>query len=273
MAQSDLDALEQDVESARMRLAEDMARWRDPATMSEFKDTVVRRATSMKDEVLREVSDTATHTAESLWSDIQQRAKANPWAAIAIAAGLTWHLVRHPPISSALMGFGLISLLRTDRSSGPSPMVTNAVEYGGRTREWAETATRNLKQWGQEAEIHAEDALTGAQEALGRTEEVLNQTWRATADIATRGAEAGKRAFQDTEIRDRVLLGAAVLAVGSALVMALRSRSEIVEAWPTAPHRSRTLSDAATHVHRLPHSAEGELTSAPEGHSGDVLRG
>src|ERR1051326_4293402 len=223
MAQSDLDALEQDVESARMRLAEDMARWRDPATMSEFKDTVVQKATSMKDEVLREASDTATHTAESLWSDIQQRASANPWAAIAIAAGLTWHLVRHPPISSALIGFGIISLLRTDRSSAPSPMVTNAVEYAGRTREWAETATHNLQQWGREAEIHAKDALAGAQETLGRTEEVLNQTWSATADIATRGAEAGKRALQEAEIRDRVLLGAAVLAVGSALVMAWRN--------------------------------------------------
>jgi hypothetical protein len=273
MAQSDLDALEQDVESARMRLAEDMARWRDPATMSEFKDTVVRRATSMKDEVIREASDTATHTAESLWSDIKQRASANPWAALAIAAGLTWHLVRHPPISSALIGFGLISLLRTNRSSPPSPMTTNAVEYAEKTREWAGTATRNLKQWGQEAEVHAEDALASAREALGRTEEVLNQTWRATTDVASRGAAAGKRAFQDTESRDQVLLGAAVLAVGGALVMALRSRGEMVEAWPTVPDRSRTLSDAATHLQGLSHSAEGELTSAPDGHSGDVLRG
>src|ERR1051325_4919934 len=219
MAQSELDALEQDVESARMRLAEDMARWRDPATMSEFKDTVVRRATSMKDEVLREANDTATHTAESLWSDIQQRASANPWAAIAIAAGVTWHVVRHPPISSALIGCGLISLLRTNRSSPPSPMVTNAVEYVGRTREWTETATRTLKQWGQEAEIHAEGALAGAQDALGRTEEVFNQTWRATTEIATHGAAIGKRVLEDTEIRDGVLLGAAVLAIGGALAM------------------------------------------------------
>src|ERR1041385_6457816 len=112
MAQSDLDALEQDVESARMRLAEDMARWRDPATMSEFKDTVVRRATSMKDEVLREASDTATHSAESLWSDIQQRASANPWAAIAIAAGLNWPPVRHPPIPSDLHCVGHNRLIR-----------------------------------------------------------------------------------------------------------------------------------------------------------------
>ena len=273
MTRSDLDALEQDVESARVRLAGDMARWRDPATMSEFKDTIVRRATSMKDEVLREASDTATHTAESLWSDIQQRASANPWAAIAIAAGLTWHLVRHPPISSALIGFGVVSLLRTNRSSPPSPMVRNAVEYAGRTREWAETATRNLKKWEEEAETHAEDALAGSQEVLGRTEEVLNQTWRATADIAARGAEAGKRTLQEVEIRDRVLLGAAVLAVGGALVMALRSKDEIVEAWPAAPDRSHTLRDAATYVHGLPHSFEGGLTSAPEGHSGDVLRG
>ena len=69
MDQPDLDALEQDVESARVRLAEDITRWRDPATMSEFKDTVVRKATSIKDEVVREASDTATHTAEGLWSD------------------------------------------------------------------------------------------------------------------------------------------------------------------------------------------------------------
>ena len=160
------------------------------------------------------------------FAGLYQRASANPWAAIAIAAGLTWHLVRHPPISSALIGCGLISLLRTNRSSPPSPMVTNAVEYAGRTREWTETATRNLKEWGQEAEIHAEDALASAHEALGRTEEVLNQTWRATADMATRGAAAGKRALQDTEIRDRVLLGTAVLAVCGALVVALRSRGE-----------------------------------------------
>ena len=40
MDQPDLDALEQDVESARVRLAEDITRWRDPTAMAEFKDTV-----------------------------------------------------------------------------------------------------------------------------------------------------------------------------------------------------------------------------------------
>jgi hypothetical protein len=189
--------------------------------MSEFKDTVVRRATSMKDEVLREASDTASHTAESLWSDIKQRASANPWAALAIGAGLTWHLVRHPPISSALIGFGLFSLLRTDRSSPPSPTVTNAIEYAGRTREWAETSSRQIREL-------SEDAGDQAQETLGRAEEVLGEAWRTTNEIATRARALGERAVQDAEIRDGLLLGAAVLAIGGAMFIAMRRNGEAI---------------------------------------------
>lgn len=33
------------------------------------------------------------------------------------------------------------------------------------------------------------------------------------------------------------------------------------------------LAHAAKHAHEIPHLAEAELTSAPHGHSGDVLRG
>jgi ElaB/YqjD/DUF883 family membrane-anchored ribosome-binding protein len=227
MDQPDLDALEQDVESARVRLAEDITRWRDPAAMSEFKDTVVRKATSIKDEVVREASDTATHTAEGLWSDIQQRARANPWAALAIGAGLAWHLVRHPPISSALIGFGLVSLLRTDRSSAPSPLVTDAVEYAETAKEWAGTANRKIKEWREHAGGQAEEALTRSQEALGRAEELVGETWRTTTEIATRASAFGERAVRDAETRDGLLLGAAVLAVGGALFIALRSNGEM----------------------------------------------
>lgn len=250
MAERELDALEQDVEAARARLAEDIARWRDPATMSEFKDTVVRKATSIKDEVVREASDTATHTAEGLWSEIKQRASANPWAALAIGAGLTWHLVRHPPISSALIGFGLVSLLRTDRSSGPSPVVTNAVEYAGRTRDWAETGSRKIKEWRQEVEIQAEKALASAHEALGGPEEIVDEAWRSTTELVTRGSAIGQRAIRDAEARDKLLLGAAVLAVSGAVFIAMRKDggAATVEQQATAfPNRARL----GSHAYRL----------------------
>jgi hypothetical protein len=230
MDQPDLDALEQDVESARMRLAEDITRWRDPAAMSEFKDTVVRKATSIKDEVVREASDTATHTAEGLWSEIQQRARANPWAALAIGAGLTWHLVRHPPISSALIGIGLISLLRTDRSSAPSPLVTDAVEYAETAKEWAGTANRKIKEWRQDAGVQAKEALIRSQEGFGRAEEMLSDAWRTRTEIATRASALGERAVRDAETRDGLLLGAAVLAIGGAVFIAMRRDGEIGEA-------------------------------------------
>ena len=46
--------------------------------------------------------------------------------------------------------------------------------------------------------------------------------------------------------------------------------------FPTCRHCkgiSFELVHAAQHVGEIPHLAEGELTSAPKGHSGDVLRG
>jgi YjzC-like protein len=46
--------------------------------------------------------------------------------------------------------------------------------------------------------------------------------------------------------------------------------------FPTCRHCkgvSFELVHAAKHVHEVPHLVEEELTSAPQGHSGDVLRG
>src|SRR6185437_14414318 len=38
---------------------------------------------------------------------------ANPSAALAIGAGLAWRLVKHPPLATALIGAGVLSLWRT----------------------------------------------------------------------------------------------------------------------------------------------------------------
>src|SRR5205807_2610581 len=50
---------------------------------------------------------------QSVIEDVKGRAAANPAAALAIGAGLAWRLVRHPPIATALIGAGLVSLFRT----------------------------------------------------------------------------------------------------------------------------------------------------------------
>ena len=79
----------------------------------------------------------------------------------------------------------------------------------------------------QHAGAQTEEALTRSQEALGRAEELLDETWRTTTEIATRASALGERAVRDAETRDGLLLGAAVLAVGCALFIALRSKGEV----------------------------------------------
>jgi hypothetical protein len=204
MSQDDLDVLERDVEAARRRLASDIDRWRDPAVMSDFKNEVISKATSLKDEFVHKASDTASGATQRVWSDLKDRASANPGAALAIGAGLAWHFARHPPISTALVGFGLTSLLRTDPTSGPTPMVQRATELAGTVTEVAGTANQKMHDMRDEAG------------------EAMSQAWSTTADVTERSYHAAEHVLSDIETRDELLLGAAALAVCAAALIAIQ---------------------------------------------------
>ena len=102
MPPESLDVLESEVDAARMRLASDMVRLRSPAGL-----------TGLRDQAMAAASSAASSTGARLWSDLKGRAAANPGATLAIGAGIAWHLARHPPISTLLVGYGLYSLMRT----------------------------------------------------------------------------------------------------------------------------------------------------------------
>ena len=118
---SDLNALERDVEQARARFAGDLARLRSPTTVARFKDDAWAQAIETKDELVDKAKDAATDGAQRLFTDLKERAAANPVAALAIGAGLAWRLVHRPPIATLLVGMGVVGLLRTSpaRSSQP----------------------------------------------------------------------------------------------------------------------------------------------------------
>src|SRR5215207_2417043 len=112
----DADALyvrEREVEAARSKLAADLAILSSPATFSEFTNDLKADATDVKDEALAK----AKSTVQGIVDDIKARAAENPAAVLAIGAGIAWHLVRHPPITTALVGAGLYSLFKTSPSS------------------------------------------------------------------------------------------------------------------------------------------------------------
>src|SRR5215218_6836146 len=108
---------EREVEAARAKLSADLAILRSPATFSAFTDDLKTDATSLKDEALAKAKSTAQSTFQGVVSDIKARAAENPAAVLAIGAGIAWHFVRHPPITTALIGAGLYSLFKTSPSS------------------------------------------------------------------------------------------------------------------------------------------------------------
>ena len=235
MSQADLDALERDVEAARNRVAGDVSRLRRPAIVADFKNDVTSKALSLKDELVQRASDTASGTAQRVWTDLKDRARANPGAVFAIGAGLAWHLARHPPITTVLVGLGLTSLMRTDPASGELPIVTRATDLAGTVhetvREWSAegreaigTVAEKAREWsadGREAiETAAEKAREWSGEARAAAGDTLSQVSSRAADLAQ---NSGRRLSPyDSEVRDSYLLGVATLAIGAAAVVSMR---------------------------------------------------
>jgi hypothetical protein len=214
-----LSLLETEVEGARTKLAEDLALLRSPRTYRKFADDIRFEAQS----VARRVVD-----------DIKSRAAANPTAALAIGAGIGWRLLKHPPIATALIGLGVLSLWRTEPSpADPENYLSTAKRrFGEQLGEAAESA----KEYVAETAATARDKVgVIAQSALDATEKLaasageqaaenLNDAMEATADFSNRAVNNVQRkvstTMRDEDLRNQLLLGVAGAAVMAALSIA-----------------------------------------------------
>ena len=112
MSEPNLHQLEREVEGARAKLAADLAVLRSPDTFSEFTEGLKSETLGAKDALVERAKSSVQSTIEGFVEDLKGRAAANPSAAVAIGAGIAWRLFRHPPIATALIGAGLVSLFR-----------------------------------------------------------------------------------------------------------------------------------------------------------------
>lgn len=113
MSAADLHSLERDVVQARERLKSNLDVLRAPGTFAGFKDQVSNEARQSYDDAVAKGKAAATNWSELLISEIKERAAANPVAVAAIAAGIGWRILRKPPITTMLVGYGLYSLYQT----------------------------------------------------------------------------------------------------------------------------------------------------------------
>jgi hypothetical protein len=244
----DLNRLERDVEFARARVHNDLKRLQAPQTLASFKEDALSSVRGARDDFVTQAKDAATEAAQRVFIEIKDRAAANPVAALAIGAGLAWRLLHKPPIASILVGFGLVSLIKTNpqQPSAGADLVVRAGELavvardkiGELTADAGEFAVAAKHNAGELA-VQAGDAIVSATESATETAAAVQakvQEWSSGAadavaeiagsakNITDRGVERLGHLVQDPEERDKVLLGAATVALIAAVGMAAQRR-------------------------------------------------
>lgn len=246
MNAAELNALERDVEQARARFADDLARLRSPANLTRLKHDLWADVRETKDEVV----DKAKDAAQRLVAELKARATANPLATIAIGAGLAWRLVHRPPIATVLVGLGLIGLARTTPSQRASHPYMGLLDEdpilqrrGGdlashaealadaakeKVQDWSAQAGDAIRQTAGEIAERAASVAESASDALQGARHAARET---AADVADRAVSAAARVSQtmrdavpDREDRDTYLLAAAAVAVAAAVGIAYQRR-------------------------------------------------
>jgi hypothetical protein len=214
---ANLDELERDVERARARLSGNLARLRDPATISHAKADLMAQAHDYRHRLVESVGGAANERAQNLGDILRQRAQENPAALAAIGAGVLWRLWKRPPVATLLVGAGLASLLagRGEEGRAPAEGLLGRVQevnrathaLGGRAAELAERARHAAADLADQARVMAEETVETMSHASDRKPLAL-------LDLDGDGGDV---------IRDNPLaFGVAAVAIGAALGLALR---------------------------------------------------
>ncbi|MFL5317576.1 MAG: hypothetical protein ACJ8A0_21160 [Microvirga sp.] len=217
---TDVATLEAEVAAARARFARTLDRLTDPATHDAMKNEVMERVEGYKDGLLGSVEASARAKGQGVVDDLKTRAMNNPAGAALIGAGIAYHLYRHPPITTLLVGAGTALLMRArgKRSSDPTAyrapydekqprgyVPGGVAGYGYPVEEDAPGSTTTHR-------IMAEAAAAGdraralASEVGERAREIGGRAREAAAEAGSRIAETAERtrhAAADTLDRTR----------------------------------------------------------------------
>ena len=249
MSDVQLNALERDVEQARARFAEDLARLRSPSTLARFKDDAWAEARDTKDELVGKTKEAAKDGAQRLFTEMKERAAANPVAALAIGAVLAWRLVHRPPIATLVVGVGVVGLLRTSPARSSEPYMGLHDEdprllqrYGAsepglaaRAGELADVVKDKVEDWSAEAGDAARATATAVAErasrALRDARDVARDTAENVGDRATAMAERASDGLHEAKNAARITaagVGDKAAAVAGQASQAVQDASDTV---------------------------------------------
>lgn len=191
----DLEQLERDVEATRARLSGHLATLRAPDTYSGFADGIKQTAIDTKDSIVEQARNRTRSAIDEFADSLKAKAAANPAAVLVIGAGLAWHLIRKPPIVTALVGGGLLSLLKTP-----------AAPAGRSDTEYLEEARAKLRMQASDMAHAAGDAgRQAAGYAMAKATDVSQQVMEKASEVghqsAAKAAEMGHQAMDAVKAR------------------------------------------------------------------------
>jgi len=267
MSDAELNALERDVELARARFADDLARLRSPSTLARFKDDAWAEARDTKDELVDKTKEAAKDGAQRLFTELKERAAANPVAALAIGAGLAWRLVQRPPIATLLVGAGVVGLLRTSPSRNAAPYMGLHDEdprllsrYGAsepglaaRAGELADAVKDKVQDWSADAGDAARATATQVAQTTTAVAERASRAFRdvrevasdAAGDVGDRAAAVAGQASQAVQDASETVRETVAHMADKAVVMGQQASARLHDAMPDREHRDTYLLGAA----------------------------
>jgi hypothetical protein len=241
-----LNQLEAEVETARAKLAADMALAKSGETRSQFFNDAQQDLLQLKDTVVTNATNSAKSKAAELVETLKAKAAQNPAAVLAIAAGVGWRIYKRPPIATALVGLGLYSLLKADAVPTTDPLETakrrakEQIETAAeRARSGAASVTNRIgekvDEMTQQARDASSDALSQARRYLHDAQDTIAATAKRTKDNLN-AAYDGNRVVRtasltrvdSSQIQDTALLAVAGIAVAASLGLAWQKRSDPV---------------------------------------------
>lgn len=239
-----LHQLEREVEAARAKLATDLATLASPTTFSDFKEQLKAGAADTKEALIQNAKSTLATKFQQAVDDLKAKAIANPGAALAITAGIAWRLVHRPPIATALIGGGLYSLFKTsfprapymdlyDEDEGVRRFRTNG--SSGMVSQKMADVTGKVEQWGVEASALAQRAVEELKDrtsaAADKASKVFDDAQQTATEMAAKTAGDASAAvidsLRDEDLRDKLLFGAAALAVAAAFGISFTRTEEL----------------------------------------------
>ena len=221
----DLRNLEREVETARARLNNRLSTLSSRDTYAAFKE---------------EVKDQARSALSRMVENVKGRAAANPAAALAIGAGLTWRLIHRPPVAAALIGAGIFSLFRTTPvimngnsqrdyySEGKTRLKQQAGVLADAVKDQTVEIANEIKEQASDLAVIASDKVGEAVESMKeqaatlshRASQIADDGWRSATAIRQSATRNARVALNDADVRDNLLLGLAGVAVMAALGVA-----------------------------------------------------